>query len=101
MTNDENVDEKIFHLLRATQCGNTERERYRNESTQKADPGEENSPAAPVSSLVSRFGPAVRRWADKRKDLGSIPASALLSLQKDCGLWTLSCDFVHHFLLKH
>ena len=30
------------------------------------------------------------------------PASALLSLQKGgCGLWTLSCDFVHHFLLKH
>ena len=28
-------------------------------------------------------------------------ASALLSLQKGCGLWTLPCDFVHHFLLKH
>ena len=28
-------------------------------------------------------------------------ASALLSLQKVCGLWTLSCDFVHRFLLKH
>ena len=28
-------------------------------------------------------------------------ASALLSLQKGCGLWTLSCGFVHHFLLKH
>ena len=28
-------------------------------------------------------------------------ASALLSLQKGCGLWTLSCDFVNHFLLKH
>ena len=28
-------------------------------------------------------------------------ASALLSLRKGCGLWTLSCDFVHHFLLKH
>ena len=28
-------------------------------------------------------------------------ASALLSLQKGCGLWTLSCDFVHHFLPKH
>ena len=23
-------------------------------------------------------------------------ASALLSLQKGCGLWTLSCDFVPH-----
>ena len=30
-----------------------------------------------------------------------LTASALLSLQKGCGLWTLSCDFVHHFLLKH
>ena len=28
-------------------------------------------------------------------------ASALLFLQTGCGLWTLSCDFVHHFLLKH
>ena len=28
-------------------------------------------------------------------------ASVLLSLQKGCGLWTLSCDFVLHFLLKH
>ena len=28
-------------------------------------------------------------------------ASALISLQKGCGLWTLSCDFVDHFLLKH
>ena len=28
-------------------------------------------------------------------------ASALLSLQKDGGLWTLSCDIVYHFLLKH
>ena len=26
---------------------------------------------------------------------------ALLSLRKGSGLWTLSCDFVHHFLLKH
>ena len=35
------------------------------------------------------------------KDLGSIPASALRSHQKGCGFWTLSCDFVHHFLLKY
>ena len=28
-------------------------------------------------------------------------AAALLSLQKGCGLRTLSYDFVHHFLLKH
>ena len=27
--------------------------------------------------------------------------SALLSLQKGCGLWTLFSDFVRHFLLKH
>ena len=27
-------------------------------------------------------------------------ASALLFLQKGCGLWTLSCDSAHHFLLK-
>ena len=27
--------------------------------------------------------------------------SALLSLQRGCGLWTLSCDFVHHFQMKH
>ena len=41
---------------------------------------------------VSRFGLAVRRQAGKQKDLGSIPPSARLSLQKGCGLWTLSCD---------
>ena len=29
-----------------------------------------------------------------KMDLGSNPASVLLSLQKGCGLWTLSCDFV-------
>ena len=28
-------------------------------------------------------------------------ASALISFQKGCGLGTLSCDCVHHFLLKH
>ena len=28
-------------------------------------------------------------------------ASALLSFHKGCDLWTLSCDFVHHFLPKH
>ena len=42
---------------------------------------------------MNRFGLAVRRRpAGKRKDLGSIPASALLSHQKGCGFWTLSCD---------
>ena len=51
-------------------------------------------------TYVSRFGLAVRRQAGKRKDLGSIPLR-LSFLFKSCGLWTLSCDFVHHFLLKH
>ena len=38
--------------------------------------------------------------AGKRKDLGSnlLRFSFLFT---SCGLWTLSCDFVHHFLLKH
>ena len=35
----------------------------------------------------------------KRKDRFDT-ASALLSHQKGCGLWTLSCHFVHYFLLK-
>ena len=44
--------------------------------------------------LVSRCGLVVRRLAGKQKDLGSI--RALLSLLfKNCGLWTLSCDFAH------
>ena len=53
------------------------------------------------------IGPCEPVWPSgkalgKRKDLGSTDtASALLSLQKGCDLWTLSCDFVHHFLLKH
>ena len=34
----------------------------------------------------------------KRKDLGFDTASALLP--QGCGLWTLSCDFARHFLLK-
>ena len=37
----------------------------------------------------------------KRKDLGSIPPRLSFLFKKGCGLWTLSCDFVHHFLLKH
>ena len=28
-------------------------------------------------------------------------ASTLLSLQKSCGLWAQSCDFIHYFLQKH
>ena len=45
---------------------------------------------------VSRHGLAVRCWAGKQKDLGSIPLR-LYSLSKavDCD-WTLSCDFVPH-----
>ena len=48
---------------------------------------------------VSRFGLAVRRKAGKRKDLGSIPLR-LSFLFKSCGLWTLSCDFVHRFQMS-
>ena len=45
---------------------------------------------------VSRCGLAVRRLAGKQKDLGSIRfGSPSSSLKKKCGLWTLSCDFVH------
>ena len=54
-----------------------------------------------MNDTVSRSGLAVRRQAGKRKDPRFDTASALLSLQKGCGLWTLSCDFVRHFLLKH
>ena len=49
-----------------------------------------------VSRLfVSRFGLTVRRYAGKRKDLGSIPLR-LSFLFKSCDLWTLSSDFVPH-----
>ena len=44
---------------------------------------------------VSRFGLAVRRYAGKQRDLGSNPLR-LSFLFKNCGLWTLSCDFVPH-----
>ena len=43
--------------------------------------------------IVSRYGLAVRRWAGKQRDLGSNP-SRLFFLFRNCGLWTLSCDFV-------
>ena len=40
--------------------------------------------------------------AGKRKDLGSIPLRlSFLSEKVVVCQWTLSCDFVHHFLLKH
>ena len=39
--------------------------------------------------------------AVRRKDLSFDTASAVLSLPKGCGLWTLSRDFVHDFLLKY
>ena len=44
---------------------------------------------------VSRFGLAVRRYAGKRKDLGSIPLRLSFLFKKVvvCGQ---SCDFVHH-----
>ena len=44
---------------------------------------------------VSRFGLAVRRWAGKRRGLGSNPLR-LSFLFNSCGLWTLPCDFVPH-----
>ena len=47
-------------------------------------------------SSVKRFGLVVRHWAGRQKDLGSIPLQLSFSLQKGCGLWTLSCDFVPH-----
>ena len=50
----------------------------------------------PSAVSVSRCGLAVRRLAGKQKDLGSIRfGSPFSSLQKNCGLWTLSCDFAH------
>ena len=44
---------------------------------------------------VSRFGPVVRRWAGKQRDLGPNPLR-LSFLFKSCSLWTPSCDFVPH-----
>ena len=48
-----------------------------------------------LQGVVSRFGLAVRRSAGKQRDLGSNPLR-LSFLFKNCGLWTLSCDFVPH-----
>ena len=42
-----------------------------------------------------RLGLAVRRYAGKQKDLGSIQIQ-LFPFFKSHGLWTLSCDFVPH-----
>ena len=53
------------------------------------------------SLLLSRFGLAVRSWAGEQKGLGSIPLRLSLFFKKVVCLWTLSCDFVRHFLLKH
>ena len=39
------------------------------------------------SSLVSRFGLAVRQQAGKQKGLGSIPLRFSFLLNKGCGLW--------------
>ena len=52
--------------------------------------------------VVSRFGPAVRRQAGKRKDFGSNPLRLSFLFKKVvvCG-HCLNCDFVHQFLLKH
>ena len=52
--------------------------------------------------LCERFGLAVRREAGKRKDLaGSIPLRLSFLFKKVVVCGHLSCDFVHHFLLKH
>ena len=54
------------------------------------------SSRVPPYPSVSRCGLAVKRTG-KQKGLGSIPLRlSFLSLQKGCGLWTLSCDFVPH-----
>ena len=53
-----------------------------------------------AATAVSRFGLAVRRRAAGKQDLGSNPLR-LSFLFKSCGLWTLSCDFVPHSLMKH
>ena len=42
-----------------------------------------------LTVCVSQFGLAVRHWASKQKDLGSIPLR-LSSLFKGYGLWHLS-----------
>ena len=48
------------------------------------------------------MGEPVWRSGGKRKDLGSIPLQLSFLFKKVVVLsWTLSCDFVHHFLLKH
>ena len=49
-------------------------------------------------AVVRRLGLAVRRWAGKPKDLGSIPLRLSFLFKKVvvCG----HC-FVHHFLLEH
>ena len=54
-----------------------------------------------TSLAVSRFGLSARRLVSGRTSVRYRFWTALLSLQKGWGLWTLSCDFVYHFLLKH
>ena len=46
-------------------------------------------------------GKALLRLVSGRTSVRYRFGSPGLSLQNGCGLWTLSCDFVHHFLLKH
>ena len=66
-------------------------ETQRNAGTKYQSVGESYGPSTTEilqpQRLLSQKGPGFKS------------ASALLSLQKGCGLWTLSC--VHHFLLKH
>ena len=76
------------------------------QSSQLAEPSwtnpwhtECNVEACPTT--MSRFGPAVRRWAGKQRGLCSVPLRLSL-LCKSCGLWTPSCDFVcPSHLMKH
>ena len=64
--------------------------------------------ALELLAIKMRAGPSVKCepvWPSGKALKSEGPrfdtASALPSLQKGCGLWTLSCDSVHHFLLKH
>ena len=58
-------------------------------------------PPCPPNDRIARFdrfepvGPAVRRQAGRRRDLGSYTLR-LSFLFKNCDVWTLSCDFVSH-----
>ena len=54
-----------------------------------------------LTRRVRRFGLTVRLWVGKPNDLGSIPLRFSFLFKKVVVCYTMSCDFVHHFLLKH